>query len=113
MDEPQKVSIRFPDMDLGEAGKAASDLREDILDTGATDDVTLEKDDPTTMDMGATLVAVLGTPAIIIIAKGIANWISRKRQNIEIEAEGDKIVIRASGSVDENTARIVEALQRK
>ncbi len=93
-------------MDLGEAGIAAKDLRENTLDTGATDDVTLEKDDSANMNMGSVLVAVLGAP-VIIIAKGIANWVSRARQTIEIKAEGDRALFRASYSIDESTARIL------
>lgn len=113
MPEKFTVKIRFPELDSGGAGRAAMNLLDVIRD--ATPDVTakLQKDDTTTQDIGTALVAVFGTPAIVLIARGIANWISRTRQTIVIERDGEKVTFKATGRVDENAVRIAEALVRK
>lgn len=104
------IAIRFPELELAAAGRAASDLRAQLLDDVPDADVHLAKDDPTTQDFGATLIAVIGTPAALALARGIAAWIARKRTTIVIERTGDTTRVTASGTIDENTARIVEAL---
>ena len=112
MSDRQTIRIRFPGMELGDAGMAAESLREQIEDETSEVDVGVEKDNPDTMDFGATLAIVLGTPAALALAKGIANWMARERSAIEIEIGSEKVTVKASGTINENVARIVEAVQR-
>ena len=113
MDNQVRLAIRFPELELGEAGRAAQNLREQILDDVAGATVDLHKDDPTNQDFGATLIAVIGTPAVLVLAKGIATWIARRRAPVEIEIDGDKIIFRAEGAIDDNAVKIAEALARR
>jgi hypothetical protein len=113
MDEQETVSIRFPDLELGDAGQAARILREAILDEAPGVEVEIQKDDETTMDFGATLVVVLGTPAVLAVARGIAKWIARERAVIEIKGGEGTMQIRVEGTVDENVARILEAIGKR
>lgn len=108
----QTLRIRFPGMETGDAGNAARSLQEEIEDGLPAADVSIHKDDTDTMDFGATLVVVLGTPAVITLAKGIAKWMARERSEVEIEIGSEKITIKAAGTVNENVARIVEAINQ-
>jgi Effector Associated Constant Component 1 len=112
MTERRTVKVRFLDMEIGDAGNAARTLREQIEDEVPDVDVSIQKDNPDTMDFGATLAVVLGTPTVIALATGIAKWMALERTSIEVEVGPERVVIKASGSVDENVARIVEAVQQ-
>ena len=109
--DQRTLRIRFEDLELSEAGSKAEILRQDLL--AASEDVTvsIEKDDPSTMDFGATLVLVLGTPAVLAVAKGMADYLRRERGKITIATE-EGIVI-ASGISGADAARIAEALSSK
>ena len=112
MPATDSFSIRFPDLDLAEQGRCAESLRDAMLDSTPNVKVDVQKSDPTTQDLGTVLIGFFGTPAVIILARGIANWMAKRGQTIEIEIGGDKTTFRASGPVDENATRIVEALSR-
>jgi hypothetical protein len=108
MKEFKTITIRFQDVSLDVASQKARALRMDLLDTSPGIKVDIKKDDPTNQDFGATLVVVLGTPAVLAIAKGIANYLSRDRAKITIEANG-KVVV-AEGISGDDAARIAEAI---
>lgn len=110
MNDKQTFTIRFEDVSLDEAGKKAVALRRDLLDVSPDIRVDIQKDDPSNQDFGATLILVLGTPAIIAIAKGIADYLSRDRGKITIEANGKVI---AEGISGDDAARIAEAMSQK
>ena len=114
MGDQVTFAIRFPDLELGAAGEAARDLRDRMLDdAGRGAAVDIRKDDPTNQDFGATLVAVIGTPAILALAKGIATWIRAQGTTVEVEIDGAKARFRAEGKIDDNAVRIAEALSRR
>jgi hypothetical protein len=104
---PPTFKIRFQDLSVAEANVQAARLRQEILDISPDVRVEVEKEDPRTMDFGSTLVLVLGAPAIVAIAKGIANYLSRAHGRIIIEKDGTIIAEGISGG---DVARIVEAL---
>ena len=110
MNDTQTIKIRFEDVSLDEASQKAAALRMDLLDISPDVKINIEKDDPTNQDFGATLVLILGTPAVIMIARGIANYLSRDRGKISIEANG-KVV--AEGISGDDAARIAEAISRQ
>jgi hypothetical protein len=111
MSEGEKTFIiRFQDVSLAEAGSKADRLRNEILDASSEVEVIVEKDDPNTQDFGSILVLVLGTPAIIVIAKGIADFLRRERATIEIESNGRVI---AKGIRGGDAARIAEAMSHR
>jgi len=71
--------------------------------------VSRKKDDATTQDFGATLVLVLGTPAVIAVASGIASFLKRHHAKLSIFADGRLVV---EGVEGKDMARIVEALTK-
>ena len=109
-DNKKEFIIRFENEELSVANQKAQLLRDDLLDISPDVSVDIVKDDPTTQDFGATLVLVLGTPAILAIAKGIANYLSRDRGTITIEADGKVI---AAGISGKDAAEIAKYMSSK
>lgn len=112
--------IRFDGLSKPEASAYIRDLQRDLA---AVEGVTTRiiKDDPTNQDFGATLILVLGTPAVIALAKhtapmlaraanAIADNLSRNRAKITIEADGRVVAEKISG---DDAARIAEAFARR
>ncbi|HKE95512.1 MAG TPA: hypothetical protein VKB34_14455 [Povalibacter sp.] len=109
----QTIAIRLPELELGEAGRKVEDLKSQLLDDVPGTRVDIRKDDPTNQDFGATLVVVLGTPAVVAIAHGIATWMKKRGQTIELEIDGGRTIFRATGPIDDTAGKIVEALSRR
>lgn len=103
----RSFKIRFEDVSLAEAGVKVKNLRQEILDNVRDVRVEIEKDNASTQDFGATLVLVLGTPAVVVLARGIANYLNRDRAKIRIEVDGTLI---AEGISGKDAARIAEAM---
>jgi hypothetical protein len=80
----------------------AADLRRELVE--ADDDVQVDRrrDDPETQDFGATLVLILGAPAIVSIAKALHSWLSRNNAAVvTIERpDGQKLVVKNLESKD-------------
>ena len=66
---------------------------------------------PETLDFGATLVLVLGTPAVISIARGIAKYLSRSRVKATFKYATGETTLDGVESVD--VAKIIAALSKK
>ncbi len=76
--DKQEFIIRFDDLSSAEAGVEAQRLQEILSNASPDVDVKLHRERAESMDMGATLVLVLGTPAIIAIARGVAAWLAQR-----------------------------------
>ena len=83
--------LHFEDVSNADQATAAESLRNALLDASPDVKVDVHKADATTMDFGATLVLVLGTPAILAVAKGISSFLARERPG--------ELVIKRSGVV--------------
>lgn len=107
----QTFIIRFEDESVADSGQKATQLRDALLNL--TSDVRAEivKDDQSTQDFGTTLVLVLGAPAMVIIAKGIADYLSRTGGSLTIQDRSGKVIAKNIKSTD--AARIVEAFSQK
>ena len=85
--------VHFEGLGVAAAAREAAALIEDIDDVGGEARTSLHKPDKSTQDMGtAVWVALLGTPAMVALAQGIAAYISRNRSTVLIlelpEADG-------------------------
>jgi hypothetical protein len=105
-EQKQQFEIRLEE---DEAGIKAKKLRQELLDVSPDVSVSLAKDDPANQDFGGTLVLVLGTPAVIAVANGIAAYLKRDRAKIRISKGGEVV---AEGISGEDAARIAEAFSR-
>jgi hypothetical protein len=114
--EKETIEIQFEGLSLGEAGVKADELRKELLDIKNDPDgdelesITLEKESQDTQDFGTTLVLVLGTPAVIALARGLTAYLGRTGTRVVIKKEGDIVVQNVGG---DDVARIVEALKAK
>ena len=100
--------VRFEGLSSAEAGEQAQLLKEALLDASPEVSARIKRHGDETMDLGATLIVVLGTPAVIAIAKGIAAFIARERKGtLVIESDG-RVVFEGRSS---DAAKVAEALQ--
>jgi len=114
--EKQEFMIRFDGLSSAEASVEAQRLQEMLTDGSPDIDVKLRRERAESMDMGATLVLVLGTPAIIMLAKGLAAWLGQRGKR-----SGSLVVerVRADGSIERfsfdgdsaDAATVAEALR--
>jgi hypothetical protein len=86
----------FPDLDDAAANEHAQDLLSEFkqdrelrshLDLDRT---LVARTDAEALDFGATLIAVLGTPAIIILARAVKSWVERTGTSV-IEVNGVRL----------------------
>lgn len=77
--EKQEFTIRFEGLSSAEAGVEAQRLREILANASPDIEVSQpRRERGESMDLGATLVLLLGTPAIIAVAKGVGAWIGQR-----------------------------------
>jgi hypothetical protein len=86
--------IKFNDLSTAEAGVHAQKLLDVVLDAGESVSADLIKADPNTMDMGATIVLLLGAPAAVAVAKGIADYIRRAGVSITVTSDDKEVTIK-------------------
>jgi|SRR5579859_6716425 len=73
-------TVTFENGSVADANRWASELKESILDIASDIEVEQKRDNPYSQDLGATLSLVLGTPAVIAVAKALGNWLTLHRQ---------------------------------
>lgn len=91
---PTELTLSFEDVSLAEASEYAADLRQHLTTVAPGVQATARRADPNAQDMGATLALVLGAPAVVVLAKGLATWL-RMRQ----ESKAKVIIRDAAGNV--------------
>jgi hypothetical protein len=114
--EKQEFIIRFDDLSSAEAGVEAQRLQEMLSDASPDIDVKLRRERSDAMDMGATLVLLLGTPAIIAVAKGFAVWLAQRGKRpgsliVERVGTGGKIERFRFDGDSADAAKVAEALR--
>jgi len=110
MDNSETLVITFEDVPVSEAGQNVAALRDQLLDDCPGLKADIRKDDPTTQDFGVTLVLVLGAPAVVALAKGLANYLSRRPNGTLIVKKDGDVIFRGDSK---DTATIAKALGRK
>lgn len=78
-----EIKIEFPGVDDAEGAECAesllSELKQDpaLIDSLDRERTVIARGEREAMDFGATLIAVLGTPAIIVLAHTLKSWLER------------------------------------
>lgn len=109
--EKQTYIIKFEGISAAEGNQYASELRNMLLDSTPDVKVDQRRDDTRTQDLGATLVLILGTPAVIAISKAIGNWLQlRNSASLTIEKDGRII---AKNITSKDAARLAELFLAK
>jgi hypothetical protein len=106
--------LSFDNVSVADATQFASELRNDLLTISEDIDVEQRRDRTDTQDFGATLAIILGTPAVLALAKGIADWL-RKRPTAQLtikKQNGQVTEVIAAGITSEDAAKIAEALKK-
>jgi hypothetical protein len=90
----QMYIIRVDGVSPADANRYADELRNALLD--ATPDITVQRrrDDPRTQDFGATLVLILGTPAVVAAVTAVGNWLKlRTSASLTFETADKHVVV--------------------
>lgn len=110
MDEMHDIKIAFPEKTPDVAGRIADSLAKEIgrevKIEGRPVVPKVVRANPEAQDFGATLVLVLGTPAIIILARAIVAW-AKRTNNSYIELNG----VRITNLESRDVADVVTALK--
>jgi hypothetical protein len=96
----EKLTIQFEDLSSKAANEAARTLM-NVLHSVEGVTVERERTSNESLDFGASLVLVLGTPTLVALAHALSKWAHRSNQtSITIVKNGRKIVIKNLESKD-------------
>jgi len=102
--------LKFENTSVANANRYAEDLRRTLLDADPQIEVNRQRDDESAQDFGATLVLVLGTPAVIALAKALHDWSTRNNAvSITIEDNNRRLI--AKNLESKAVPAIVEAFR--
>lgn len=112
--DQQSYRITFHDVSLADANRYADELQEVLLDASPDVRVERKRENASAQDFGATVVLILGTPAVIAIARAISNWLALHRGTIHIEKENGEITkVTATNLTNEAQLKVLEFLTKK
>jgi hypothetical protein len=96
----QRLTISFDDVEVGVANQYTSSLR-DAVEREVDCKTEVLRSQKDSMDFGSILVLMLGTSAVSILAKGIADWLALKPEaSITIKDQTGSIVAKGVKSSD-------------
>jgi hypothetical protein len=90
--------LRFEGVSVAEAGMKVAALRDQLLEECPDVQAEIRKTDPRSQDFGTTLVLLLGAPAVVTIAAGLAKYLSRDRQGTLIIERDGTVLFRGNSS---------------
>jgi hypothetical protein len=110
--DQQSYIIKFDGISDAEANLYAEELRDLLLDACSDVEVNRKRNDSSTQDFGATLVLILGTPAVIAVAKALGDWLMLRRQvGITIKTADGEII--GTNLTSKDAMKLAELLLRK
>ncbi len=97
--DQQTYTITFDNVSEADADRYAAELRNFLLDATPDIDVERRREDPYTQDFGATLILILGAPAIVAAVNRIGDWLAlRNKAGITIKnCKGEVIATNLTG----------------
>jgi hypothetical protein len=97
--DQQTYTITFDNVSEADADRYAAELRNFLLDVGPDIGVERRREDPYTQDFGATLLLILGAPAIVATVNRIGDWLAlRNKAGITIKnGKGEVIATNITG----------------
>jgi hypothetical protein len=108
MNSDGKILVSLDGVSERESDQLADDLEKEFLRNGLQ--VHRQREDEATMDFGATLVLVLGAPAVVIAAKALRDWVTRKNAGAIVRKPDGEILVKGLESKD--IAAVTEAINR-
>ena len=89
----QTYLLSFPGVSEAEANRYAEELREVLLDATTEIAVQRQRENPLAQDLGACLVLIMGTPALVAVVQAIGNWLQKRHSaSLTIVTAEKKIV---------------------
>jgi hypothetical protein len=105
-----EFTITFPGASPAQANRFSESLANVLRDTGPEIFVERRRTRDDTQDFGTSLVLVLGTTSVTVVARGISAWIAKNAgAQIEISSDG-KVLGKNLNSAD--AAKIAEAFAK-
>lgn len=108
----QTYFLSFEGVSKAEANRYAEELRETLLDTTTEIAVQRQRENPLAQDLGATLVLIMGTPAVVAAVQVIGNWLQKRRSaSLTIVTAENKIV--AENLTNKDATHLLELFLRQ
>lgn len=104
--------LRFDGVPLDEANVLAANLRAAIRDAVPDVSAEVQRERLNAMDFGASLALVLGTPAVVVLAKAIYEW-ARRTNRGSINLHWPDGHLEATGLESKDVAELVRVLGNK
>jgi hypothetical protein len=98
-DQQQEFLVNLDGITARDADALIDDLASELQRSGFEKSSRL-RDDERTQDFGATLILVLGAPAVIAAIKAIRDWSVRKNAGVIIRKRNGDIIARGLESKD-------------
>jgi hypothetical protein len=108
-DQKTEFLVSLDGLSKAETDSLVDNLLEE-LHRGGFKDVSRLREDERTQDFGATLILVLGTPAVIAAIKAIRDWSTRKNAAAIIRKKNGELVVKGLESKD--VADVAKALNK-
>jgi hypothetical protein len=111
----ESFSIFVEAEDERSAGEGARSLADELREVPGVLDADRRKEEQSTMDLGAVLTVVAASSATVAVARGIADWLRRRRgTRLKIQRDPQSGSIKAEvENIDPAAAlRIVELIRR-
>lgn len=107
--DQQTYIVTFEGVSPSDAQHYAEELQDALLDAIPNITVQRRREDPLTQDFGATLILILGAPAVVAVVKAVRDWLIR-RNSASLTwktADGELVV---QGISSKNAAELAQFL---
>ncbi|EFH84599.1 effector-associated constant component EACC1 [Ktedonobacter racemifer] len=103
----QTYLLSFEGISAAEANQYAEELREALLDATPELHVQRQRENPLAQDLGASLVLIMGAPAVVAAVQAIGNWLQKRHSATLTIATGEKKIV-AENLTNKDAARLLE-----
>ena len=107
----QTVTCSFPDVESGDANILAEDFADSIIEDVSDASIRRVRDDELSQDFGASLVLILGTPAVLALASGVSKWLARRSeariQLRRVDAKGKEREVTVDGQIGHRAEAVI------
>lgn len=102
--------VELENVTEAQGNKLAQNLAQQLKSASPNVEAQPRRTSPNAQDFGASLIIVLGTPAVVAVATAIGTWIARTGTSVTIKDESGQVLVKNVKSGD--VPKVVEALKR-
>lgn len=106
-----ELTLSIEAVSVAQANSDAQSLEKQINLAAPAVDTKIVRSDPNAQDFGATLVLVLGTPAVIALAKGIADWLKARATgttSLKLRDKAGNVILEVDAATSGDVRALVE-----